>query len=1076
MRRTFLPAVLLALALAGPAPADTPAPAPLPWLSQPGISPDGREIAFVSGGDIWTVPAAGGDAQLLVSGPADDRRPLYSPDGRTLAFVSDRTGNGDVYLLTLATGALRRLTFDDGAESLDAWSPDGEWIYYSSTTGDIGGMNDIWRVRAAGGTPLPIVAERYTNEFAAAPAPGDPSKGTALLFCARGLASAQWWRNGHSHIDETEIWLKLEGRLPEFKRIVDRGAKSLWPMWDPQGGSFYYVSDRSGAENLWESALSGKDWQMTRFASGRVLWPTISRDGRKIAFERDFGIWTFDLENQTSEAQPVPVTLRGAPAGRGAEFRRLTTGIEELALSPDGKKIAFVVHGEVFAVSAADGGDAVRVTRTARAERHVAWAHDSRRIAWTSAGPEGSHVFVHDFVSGQARQLTDGPGTDVRPQFAPNDRSLAFLRDGRELRVVDAAGGDERLVATARVDALPPLDSSRPFAWSPDGRWLAFLSSDDRLFRNASVVEVAAASPRVVPVAFLANTNGDGVAWSPDGSALYFDSSQRTEAGQVARVDLAPRVPRFREQGFRDLFKEESKPEAGKAAAGGPKAAAGAKTDTLRQPAEVVREGLRARLTLLPVGVDVQSVAVSPDGKQLLLLAEAEGAGNLYLYPLDELSEEPRVARQLTSTEGRKRGAQFSPDGKTVWYLEDGGIVSIPVESRQAKKLAVSAGLEVDFDAEKTVVFEQAWDWLRTHFHDPAMNGADWAKVRAEFAPRVAAERTPAELARLLSMMVGELDASHCGVRPAGTAPRTTGRLGLRFDRSEYERRGELVVTGLTPLSPAAVTRKIAAGEHLLAVNGVEVARGAALEQLLENQVGREVRLTIAADAGGTGKREVAVKPVDSAAEKDLLYREWVEKNRALVDRLSGGRLGYVHMADMGYESLLRLQTDLDADNLSREGVVFDVRNNNGGFVNAYALDVLSRRHYLNMTDRGWPTGPARRRLGQRALERPTVLLTNQHSLSDAEDFAEGYRVLGLGRIVGEPTAGWIIYTSNVTTIDGSVVRLPSTTITTAKGEPMEKHPRPVDVEVRRALGEDAEGRDSQVERAVAELLAGLKR
>jgi tricorn protease len=380
----------------------------------------------------------------------------------------------------------------------------------------------------------------------------------------------------------------------------------------------------------------------------------------------------------------------------------------------------------------------------------------------------------------------------------------------------------------------------------------------------------------------------------------------------------------------------------------------------------------------------------------------------------------------------------------------------------------------VDFDAEKSVVFDQAWGWLRTHFHDPAMNGVDWPNVRAEFAPRVAAEHTPTELTRLLSMMVGELNASHCGVRPAGSAARTTGRLGLHFDRTEYERNGALRVSGLVPLGPAAVTGRIAAGDYLLAVNGVELTRGAALEQWLENQSGREVRLTLAADARGAGKREVAVKPVDSAAEKELLYREWVEKNRALVERLSGGRLGYVHMIDMGYESLLRLMADLDADNLAREGVVFDVRNNNGGFVNVYALDVIARRPYLNMTDRGWPTGPARRVLGQRALEKPTVLLTNQHSLSDAEDFAEGYRALGLGKVVGEPTAGWIIYTSNVPMIDGSVVRLPTTTITTAGGEPMEMHPRPVDVEVRRALGEDEAGKDSQIERAVAELLGGL--
>ena len=157
--------------------------------------------------------------------------------------------------------------------------------------------------------------------------------------------------------------------------------------------------------------------------------------------------------------------------------------------------------------------------------------------------------------------------------------------------------------------------------------------------------------------------------------------------------------------------------------------------------------------------------------------------------------------------------------------------------------------------------------------------------------------------------------------------------------------------------------------------------------------------------------------------------------------------------------------------------MIFDVRNNNGGFVNAYAIDVLARRRYLNMTDRGWPHGRPRVVCWASGRSRsPRCCVTNQHSLSDAEDFTEGYRALGLGRIVGEPTAGWIIYTSNVPLIDGSTVRLPSTTITTASGEPMEKHPRPVDVEVRRALGEDEAGKDSQIERAVAELLAGLKR
>jgi C-terminal processing protease CtpA/Prc len=199
-----------------------------------------------------------------------------------------------------------------------------------------------------------------------------------------------------------------------------------------------------------------------------------------------------------------------------------------------------------------------------------------------------------------------------------------------------------------------------------------------------------------------------------------------------------------------------------------------------------------------------------------------------------------------------------------------------------------------------------------------------------------------------------------------------------------------------------------------------------------------------------------------------------VEDNRAYVAKISGGKLGYVHMADMSEASLNRLHLDLDAENQSRQGVVIDVRNNNGGFVNAYALDVFARRPYLKMTERGKPEAPARTVLGQRALEAPTILVTNQHSLSDAEDFTEGYRTLKLGKVVGEPTAGWIIYTWGTQLLDGTAFRLPHSRIRSAAGEDMEMHPRPVDVPVTRPVGESFTGRDSQLDTAVRELLKSL--
>lgn len=465
--------------------------------------------------------------------------------------------------------------------------------------------------------------------------------------------------------------------------------------------------------------------------------------------------------------------------------------------------------------------------------------------------------------------------------------------------------------------------------------------------------------------------------------------------------------------------------------------------------------------------------AVSPDGKWVALIAASAGRQNLYVYSLDELSRDEPVARQITATPGDKSSAQWSPDSKRIFYLDNGRIHSVGVDGTGSKALAVSAELEVDFARERGAVFEQAWAYLRDHFYDPQFHGVDWAGVRARYAPYAAGARTPDELRRVMQLMVGELDASHLGVSAPGTPVPSTGRLGVQWDAAEYARSGRLRVASVLPLGPAAVAGGIAPGDVLLAVDGVEVGPRVNLDSLLQYRIGRRVALRIA-PAGGGAAREVALRPVNGSTERGLMYRDWVERNRAYVERASGGRLGYVHMIDMGIGALNQLYVDLDAENHGREGVVIDIRNNSGGFVNVYASDVFARRPYLLMTQRGGPPAPARAQLGQRALERPTILLVNRHSLSDAEDFTEGYRTLGLGKVVGEPTAGWIVFTWNVPLVDGSTVRLPRQRISTLADENMERSPRPVDVHAERPLGESYTGADTQLDTAVRELLRQL--
>jgi C-terminal processing protease CtpA/Prc len=364
-------------------------------------------------------------------------------------------------------------------------------------------------------------------------------------------------------------------------------------------------------------------------------------------------------------------------------------------------------------------------------------------------------------------------------------------------------------------------------------------------------------------------------------------------------------------------------------------------------------------------------------------------------------------------------------------------------------------------------VFEQAWAGQRDQFYDPKYHGKDWSEVRAQYTPLVEGAQTPDELRNLLRLMVGELNSSHSGVSgpgPEGGARATTGQLGLSFDRDTYEKTGKLKITEVVPQSPAELA-KIKVGEELRAVDGIAIGPHVNLDELLQHKVDKRVVL----DVSG---REVIVRPVGSLAEQ--IYRKWIEDNRAYVSKISGGRLGYIHIRDMSEQALTQLYIDLDAENRARDGVVIDIRNNNGGFVNAYALDVLARRPYLTMTGRDAPPAPARTSLGQRSLELPTILVVNQHSLSDAEDFTEGYRTLKLGKVVGEPTAGWIIYTGSMELIDGSSMRTPGTLIQGSDGKNMENNPRPVDIAVTRPIGESYLGKDSQLDAAVKELLSEL--
>jgi len=1054
-----------------------------PSLGEPSLSPDGSEVVFVSGGDIWTAPAQGGTAQLLVSDPATESRPIFSPDGARLAFMSNRGGTTNIYLMTLATGEVKRLTWADANEQLDGWSRDGKWVYFTSGVNDVGRQGDIFRVSSDGGTPLEVSREVYLNEFQSAPSPD----GKSIALMAKGISNSQWWRNGHSHIDETELWLKPIAEGAPYTRLLAPDAKHAFPMWRPDGAALYYMSDESGAENIWMTPLAGgAPAQITHFTDGRLLWPSIGYDGHAIVFERNFAIWK--LDTATGQASQLPITLRGAPASEGLKHVNLSA-FSGLALSPDGKKVAVIGHGQVFAGPSKDGGPAQRISHNVGANYDLVWSPDSRRLTYVSERGLDSQLVQYDFAANRETDVTRGAGVVYSPAYSPDGKSIAYVRGDDELHILDlgpdGAVRGERMLFKGALEG----EGASP-TWSPDSKFVAFVLTDHKAFRNIEVVPAAGGEAR--PITFLANgSTGGKIAWSPDGRFIIFDTSQRSEDAKLVRVDLIPHLPKYREDAFQELFKSTpdktapiqdkdhgpsraTPPADHSAAAPDAQASAddksGDKPKPALKPVRIVFDGIRERATILPLGMSAERPLISPDGKTLIFAAQQGQRQNLYSYSLDELAAEPASPKEITSTERPKSDYGFTPDNKTVFYRDGERVFFTPLENPGAKPLPIAADLDVDFNQEKQVVFDEAWGALDRHFVNADFNGQDWVGLHARFEPQIEGAHTGDEVRRLINLMIGELNSSHSGIgKPGSTDYDHVGDLGLRFEREPFEAGKGLVIRQVVELGPSAIEGSIKPGERLVAIDGSAIGPHDNLDQRLVGKVGRRTTLTIAGAGGAT--REVVVRPVTTVVAAGLAYRQWVNDRRAYVEKVSGGRLGYVHIPDMSEQSLAQLYVDLDAQNQGKQGVVIDIRNNNGGYINGYALDVFTRRNYLMMTQRGEFPVPSRSALGQRSLGLPTVLVINESSLSDAEDFTEGYRSLGLGKVVGVPTAGWIIFTDGQQLIDGSAVRLPETRIQDLRGQTMEMHPRPVDVEVSRPLGESQTGHDAQLDAAVKVLL-----
>ncbi|NJO04351.1 MAG: peptidase S41 [Chloroflexaceae bacterium] len=1117
----------------------------LPYLRTPTVAPDGRSLAFMYAYDIWLVGIDGGTAERLTGHPASHTAPRFSPDGTRLAFTTSRSGRGDVYVLPLTGGAAQRITYTDAYSITQDWSVDGQHIYYTSSYQQQGRM--IYQAALAGATPVLLYGEPYEDMGYVAAAPD----GTRLAFAT---LRRPWWRRGPDPFGPSDIWLAPATPPPAanaerhpIQKLIGSGTAApytglnVWPLWSADGQQLYFVSDRNdGIENIWCYELeSGTVRQITHFRDGRVLWPAIACNAPVIVFERHgtapddphsyrTDLWRLDLT--TEAAAPIPIVVRTDPKFTPVYVEGRSRGFSEYALSGDGKKIAYVSRGNIFADFADKDtdrerrqGDSFPVTGGPSREMGIEWSRESRGIIYLSDRHGENEMYAYDFQSRTEYRLTNDSAPKYAPRLSPDGKWVAYIRGHNELYLFHGETQTHRLFARGN------FIWSQSLAWSPDSRWLAFLALDARFFSNVYVQAINEDLPR--QITFLSNVLGYDLLWSPDGQFLIFTSGQYREELQIVRVDLRPAEPLFRESEFEKLFDDEAERKNGRAqpaappepeatddkqAAAEPATAADLSatddetTEALpaepatdetsteaAQPAtesaeastepapdekriEIAFEGIERRLRFLtPIQMDAAAEAISPDSRDLLFLATIAGKVNIWSLPLDEPRQDNPM-RQLTSNSAGKHSVQFAPDGKTFYYLEDGQVTVRKFPSgNDPNTLRLRGEAEVDFHLEKQQIFNEAWRVLRDAFYDATFGGHDWQALREQFAPLIAGVQTSGDLTAIINLMLGELATSHTGTYWSSNWTSDDAYLGLLFDPHEQLTRGALRIAAIVPDSPVTrVTEPPRVGEYLVAVNNEPLTTTTSLEALLQRMVGRRVWLRLAsspetAENGTT--RQVAVRPIDNDAYAVLRYRQWVNINKAYVHRISNGRLGYVHVEEMSYTAYQQFLVDLDTETHGREGIVLDVRYNGGGHIATFILDVLMRRNVLHTAFRDVLTTNPYHLSGNRVLHKPTILVTNEGSASNTEIFTEIYRRLGLGKVVGKPTAGQVIGTVSWTLLNGSYVRLPMYSYTTPEGENLEGTGRHVDIEIDQPVGAWGQGRDYQLDAAVATLLQDIE-
>jgi tricorn protease len=1027
----------------------TSAQEPIRLARTPDISPDGKLVAFSYLGDIWVVETIGGTARAVTSHPAHDLAPVFSPDGRMIAFSSNRHGSYDIYVVPVQGGRPRRLTFDSATDQVCSWTPDGKQILFASTRStSFPAGYELFTVPVQGGRVHRITAAEG-KEGVFSPA-GD------RLAYVRGPGT--WYRKGYRGSSNDDIWIcNADGG--NNRQLTAFNGQDNSPMWSADGKTLFYVSEVHGTPaNLVRLPLDSsltpplaskpavKPQLATSHKDDGVRRARISGNGAWIVYECGADLWVVSTR-EGSTPRKLAIEVNADDKTNPEQLKIFTSGATEFSLSTDEKFMSFAVHGKLFRMNVGPGSKVVQMTDGPANDHNAAWAPDGSKIIfisdrkghedlWLLEADDAEHPKFTEAHHFKVRQLTNTTDAEFGVSFAPNGRRVAFLRAGK-LWTMNPDGSDPKAI----VSDVHVFD----YEWSPDSKWFVYARRDGSFASELFIVPSTGATTDnpARNVTRYATYNGD-VTWSHNGKHIAFLSDRRGAANLYVLPLQKPAAPGFTE---RSLF--------------------GTSTSIDWEDIH-----LRAKSAAAVAAV---TGAISPDGGKIafrdakehdLWVASSNGG------QLTRLTTGHVAPRQIVWSKGR--GLLGSIAGDIIYYLDQSGVIHlVRASGSSGPPLPFRIKMRVRTEDLYLEMFDQSWRYLSEHFYDSHFHGSDWNAIRAKYRPLVKHVVMKEDLYSLLYLMMGELNASHLGVSGVtSSAEEETADLGLIFDEG-YRGRG-LKIAEVLKRGPADRRgMNLKAGELVLNIDGVEVNDATVLSQVLNGKTGERVTLQVATkpDASPKERRRIEVFAVSRRTIAPLMYDRWVEGNARRVAEISKGKLGYIHIPSMDEEGLDRFVRSLYSDNYDKEAIVLDVRFNGGGFTHDQVLNYLGSHEHTIFKQRDGGQGLVLRS-HDRKWNKPLVLLINNRSYSDAEIFPNAFRTLGLGKLVGQPTGGYVIGTGQVSLIDGTRLRIPRIGVYTTKGVNMEKEGVQPDIRVDDHPDQLAKGIDAQLDKAV-EVLQG---